>query len=61
MTLDEHIKTVREAEEQMEQAAFDKLAAENGLKPVEEFGSAYLLARYWFSLGYEAMRERGRE
>ncbi len=63
MTLEEHCRTVQAVEAQMEQEAFDRLAAENGLpKPAKgEYGSAYLTARYWFALGYEAMRERGRE
>jgi hypothetical protein len=61
MTLDEHLNTVRRAEAAMEQEAFEKAAAENGL-PIPpnagEYGSTYQLARYWFSLGYEAMRNR---
>jgi hypothetical protein len=63
MTLNEHIDSVRRAEAQFEQEAFEKAAAENGLPipPDVGFGSPYVIARYWFSLGYEAMRERGRE
>lgn len=61
MTLDEHNKSVAEIEERLEQEAFDKLAQENGLVPSGEYGSMYQMARYWFALGYEAMKERGRE
>lgn len=54
MTLDDHNLNVLIAAEKAQQEAFDRLAAENGLVPSKEYGSAYLAARYWFSLGYEA-------
>jgi hypothetical protein len=54
MTLDEHNKSVHEIEARLEQEAFEQLAKENGLPPNGGFGSAYQIARYWFSLGWEA-------
>jgi hypothetical protein len=41
--------------------AFEKYAKEHLLEPNHEYGSAYMIARYWFMLGWDSRHETMRD